>query len=133
MTVTTDDTGVPVASPPSTETAHDQAVKAVDELRASLHRAAREGKLNTEVADGIAFSFIAANAALDDTRVLIAFATFIEDAAKERRADPRQDWDNPMGQSNVPSSDEVVLLKREDIVAARIAESLVSGPWPLFF
>ena len=132
MTVTTDDTGVSVAPTNITETAHDKAVKLVEQLRENLHRAARQGKLNIEVAHGIAYSFIDANAALAPAGALIMFASAIEAETLKRRTDPGQDCGNPMGQTNVPSCAELVLTEHENIVAATLAESLVSGPWPLF-
>jgi hypothetical protein len=132
MTVTTDTTDttvVPLAPP---QDVHEQAKTLVEELRKRLHQAAYEGLLNDEFANGIATGLVSANVVLDPTRALILFARAIEDEAAERRTNPRQDWDNPMGQNNVPSSAEVVLRKHEDIAAAKLAEALVSGPWPLF-
>lgn len=129
MTVTTETADAPVGT---TETTEDTPVRVVERLRESLHRAAREGKLNDEVADGIAYSFVAANSALDPARALIMFARAIEAEAEQRRTAPTQNCGNPMGQTNVPSCAELVLTKHEAIAAAKLADDLVTGPWPLF-
>lgn len=129
MNVTTGTAGLPATAPEAIE---DTPARVVDRLRQSLHRAAREGKLNAEVGEGICYSFIGANVALDSARDLIRDARDIEAAAAERRANPVQDCGNPMGQTNVPSCAERVLTAREDRAAAALAEALVSGPWPLF-
>jgi len=132
MTVTTDTTDTPVVDLAPPKDVHERAAALVAELRERLHQAAIEGALTDEFANGIATGLVSANVVLDPTRALILFARAIEDEARERRANPRQDWDNPMGQNNVPSSAEVVLRKHEAIAAAKLAELLVSGPWPLF-
>lgn len=128
MTVTTDTT----MSPPITQTVQERAAALVETLRERLHQASREGRLTDEFANGIASGLVSANVVLDPTRALILFARAIEAEAEARRTNPRQDWDNPMAQNNVPSSAEVVLRKHEDIAAAKLADDLVSGPWPLF-
>lgn len=132
MTVTTDTTDIPVVTVAPAKDVHQRATALVEELRERLHEGARKGKLNDEFANGIATGLVSANVVLDPTRALIMFARAIEDEAHDRRTNPVQDWDNPMGQNNVPSSAEVVLRKHEDIAAAKLAEALVSGPWPLF-
>jgi len=128
MTVTTETEVRPDAPP----TIQDQAVDLVERLRERLHQAARDGRLTDEFANGIATGLVSANAVLDPVRALIWFARAIEDEAHQRRTNPQQDWDNPMGQTNVPSSAEVVLTRHEDIAATKAAEALVAGPWPLF-
>jgi hypothetical protein len=131
MTVTTDTTDTTVVAAPTPDL-RERASDLVESLRERLHQAARDGLLTDEFANGIATGLVSANVVLDPTRALILFARAIEDEAADRCANPRQDWDNPMGQNNVPSSAEVVLRKHEDIAAAKLAEALVSGPWPLF-
>lgn len=132
MTVTTDTTGVSVTAPETVETAKDKAVKVVQILRERLHESARAGRLTDEYANGIATGLVSANVVLDPVRALILFARAIEDEAARRRTDPVQDCGNPMGQTNTPSCAELVLRKHEDIAAARLADDLVIGPWPLF-
>lgn len=132
MTVTTDTTDATVRPVAPLQDVHEHATALVEKLRERLHQAAHDGLLTDEFANGIATGLVSANVVLDPTRALILFARAIEDEAADRRANPRQDWDNPMGQNNVSSSAEIVLRKHEDIAAAKLAEALVSGPWPLF-
>ena len=127
MTTTTD----VAVSEPATLTREATAVQLVTELRERLHQGARDGRLTDEFANGIASGLVSANVVLDPTRHLIMFAREIEAAAAKRRTNPQQDWDNPMGQHDVPSSAEVTLTKCEDKYAARLADDLVSGPWPV--
>lgn len=129
MNAITDAVKTGVATP---ESIQDEAVRLVDRLRQSLHQAAREGKLNDEVADGIAYSFVGANSGLHPAHALTAFARAIEEETRQRCTAPVQDCGNPMGQNNVPSCAENTLRRHEDIAAAALARSLVSGPWPLF-
>lgn len=129
MTITTQAAGAALDTSESTQ---DKSVALVERLRERLHKAARTDKLTDEHADGILFGLIGPNVALDPARALILFARAIEDEARARRTAPGQDCGNPMGQTNVPSCAENVLTRHEAIAAAKLAQELVTGPWPLF-